>query len=337
MVKYIKQILKGKIDIYMELPNELKNIIENELEKINIKELQKNAESISLKYRDEITKKGKRLVTENVEAIAYSAVRMPATYSAVYTALKNTLEISNEKIDSLLDVGAGTGAGSWAANELINLKEITCIEREDAMINFGSILMKKSENTVIKNAKWKKCDLVSNEIPYKADLVICSYVLNELTEKDRRNAIEKLWNATNKVLLIIEPGTPQGFSEIKENRSILKKYGATIVAPCPNIDECLIAENDWCHTTCRVARTKIHKILKNADVPYEDEKFSYIAVSKNDIEKADYSRVLRHPKIESGKITLQICTKSGISEKIVTKKEKDLFKIARKLKCGDKF
>jgi ribosomal protein RSM22 (predicted rRNA methylase) len=321
----------------MELPNELKYIIENELENINIKVLQKNAENISLKYRDEIQKKGKRLVTEDVEAITYSAVRMPATYSAVYTALKYSLEICNENIDSLLDVGAGTGAGSWAANELLNLEQITCLEREDAMLNFGSKIMKKSENDVIKNAKWEKFDLVNSEIKYNADLVICSYVLNELNETDRINALQKLWNATNKILLIIEPGTPMGFSEIKENMKILKSYGASVIAPCPNIENCSMPEDDWCHTTCRVSRTKIHKLLKNADVPYEDEKFSYVSVSKTNVNKPDYARVLRHPKIESGKITLQICTKSGISEKIVTKKEKELFKISRKLKCGDKF
>ena len=33
----------------MELPIELKNLIENELEKANIKDLQKNAENISFK------------------------------------------------------------------------------------------------------------------------------------------------------------------------------------------------------------------------------------------------------------------------------------------------
>ena len=42
--------------------------------------------------------------------------------------------------------------------------------------------------------------------------------------------------------------------------------------------------------------------LKNADLPYEDEKFSYIAISK---EKCDNSglRILRHPMIEKGKVT----------------------------------
>ncbi len=326
----------------MELPNELKNIIEIELENINIKALQKTSEEISLKYRDEIQKKGKRLVTENIEAASYSAVRMPATYSSVYTALKNSLEIFNGDINSLLDVGAGTGAGSWAANELLNLKDIVCLEREDAMLNLGSKFMKKSENIVLKNAKWEKFDLLNSEIKYKADLVICSYVLNELNENDRLIALKNLWDATDKMLLIIEPGTPRGFNEIKENRSILKSYGANIIAPCPNIENCPMPENDWCHATCRVARTKIHKLLKNADVPYEDEKFSYIAVCKN-IEcksvlgSVNYARVLRHPKIESGKISLQICSKDGIGEKVVTKKDKDLFKIARKLKCGDRF
>ena len=113
------------------------------------------------------------------------------------------------------------------------------------------------------------------------------------------------------------------------------KHGGNVIAPCPNIERCPMPEDDWCHSTCRVARTKIHKLLKNGDVPYEDEKFSYIAVCKETIEKKDFARVLRHPKIESGKITMQVCSKEGISERIVTKKEKDLFKIARKVKCGE--
>ena len=57
--------------------------------------------------------------------------------------------------------------------------------------------------------------------------------------------------------------------------------------------------------------------------------------SKKEFEKVNYVRVLRHPKIESGKITLKVCSKDGIYEKVIFKKDKELFKIARKLKCGD--
>lgn len=319
----------------MELPIELRSIIDEKLEGVNIKELQTSSEQVSLKYRDD-ERAGKRLVTEEIEALAYAAVRMPATYGAIYTSLKNTLEIYNPKIDSVLDVGAGTGAGTWAVSGLVDFKEATCLEREDVMMNLGKSFMQESEIQQLENVKWEKFDLINSELTHKADLVICSYVLNELSESDRKQALDKLWKATNKILLIIEPGTPAGFVEVKEIRNSLKELGGSIIAPCPNIENCPLSENDWCHATCRVSRTKIHKLLKNGDVPYEDEKFSYIAVSKETIEKTDFARVLRHPKIESGKITLQICSEDVISEQVVTKKDKELFKKARKVGCGDK-
>lgn len=317
----------------MNLPFELKNLIENNIEKNNIKDMQIISESISTRYKDE-TGMGKRLIKKELEAVVYSSVRMPATYSAIYTALEKTFEIYNCKIDSVLDVGAGTGAGSWAINSLKNVKNIICLEREDVMRNLGEHFMQESGIDTLQKAKWEKIDLVNSNMEYKADLVICSYVLNELKERERRAVLEKLWNATNKILLIIEPGTPNGFEEIKELRKQVFDFGGNIISPCPNIEECPILD-DWCHTTCRVSRTKIHKLLKNGDVPYEDEKFSYISVCKENIEKDDYVRVLRHPKIESGKITLKVCSKDGIYEKVISKKDKELFKIARKLKCGD--
>lgn len=115
----------------------------------------------------------------------------------------------------------------------------------------------------------------------------------------------------------------------------MKNLKGGIVAPCPNLETCPIPEDDWCHATCRVSRGKLHKLLKNGEVPYEDEKFSYISVCKNNIDVKKFARVLRHPKIESGKITLKLCTGSGVEELIITKKDKENFKRARKVKCGD--
>ena len=320
----------------MDLPLELKNLIEDGIEKNNIKDLKKISESISSRYKDE-SGMGKRLITNELDALVYSAVRMPATYSAIYTALEKTFEIYDCKVDSVLDVGAGTGSGSWAINSLKDIKNITCLERESVMRNLGKKFMQGSGIDVLKNAKWEEIDLIDSEFDYSADLVICSYVLNELSEDNRKMVLEKLWKATNKILLIIEPGTPVGFEEIKILRDKLIEVGGNVIAPCPNIKKCPMPENDWCHTTCRVSRTKIHKLLKNGDVPYEDEKFSYIAVCKEKFEKDNYVRVLRHPKIETGKITLKICSKEGIFEKVIYKRDKELFKIARKLNCGDLF
>lgn len=117
-----------------------------------------------------------------------------------------------------------------------------------------------------------------------------------------------------------------------EIRRELIKIGAKVIAPCTHEKECMLSKEDWCHATCRIARTKIHKQLKDGIVPYEDEKFSYIAFSKIPYKKAEI-RILRHPKIEQGKITLDICTKDNIKKIIVTKKDKQSFKLARKIKC----
>lgn len=318
----------------MELPLELRVAIDEKISEINIEQLQKDASNISLRYRNE-SGKGNRLLTENSEAISYSIVRMPATYSAIYTALKHTLELYDGELHTMLDVGAGTGAGSWAATSLMDLEKITCVEREDAMISIGKYFTKNADLECLKSATWKKADLVSDEIKEHADLVVCSYVLNELDDAGRMRALEKLWAATNKVLVIIEPGTPVGFNEIKFLRKELITLGASIIAPCPSCKECTIKNDDWCHATCRVSRSRLHKLLKNGDVPYEDEKFSYIAVAKENAEHIGIARVLRHPKIESGRITVKLCTNEGIVDRVITKKDKDTFKLARKLKCGD--
>lgn len=158
--------------------------------------------------------------------------------------------------------------------------------------------------------------------------------MNEMAKKDRQFVLDNLWAATNEMLLIVEPGTPAGFSVLKDTRDYLLSKGAHIVAPCPHENECRLAEDDWCHFTCRVQRSKTHKMLKDADVPYEDEKYSYMAFVKNECNRAT-ARILRHPYIEKGQIGLEICSRKDNRSVQVKKKDGKLFKVARKAKHGD--
>ena len=96
----------------------------------------------------------------------------------------------------------------------------------------------------------------------------------------------------------------------------------------------MLPADDWCHFTARVARSKLHKQLKGGDAPYEDEKFCFLAVAREPCETK--ARILRHPKIESGLITLKLCTDNGICERKITRKD-PLFKAARKSDSGDSF
>ena len=316
----------------MKIPNLLEVAIENEIQGIKITELKEIAQNLSNRYMNE-KRLGQTLLSKQKEALAYSIMRMPATFCAVTTALRHTLNIvENYKIETVLDIGAGTGAATWAINELINPKEITCLERETAMRDVGQALMRY--NAEMQNTEWINEDITNSQLIKGADLIISSYMINELKQEERKNVIKTLLQLESKIVLIIEPGTPEGFKNIKEIQKIALESGAYIIAPCTNQQICKLPENDWCHTTVRVERNKIHKLLKSGELPYEDEKFSYIAISKENSGTAE-SRILRHPIIESGKITLKLCTNGNIEQKIITKKEKEQFKQAKKKKCGD--
>ncbi len=316
----------------MELPIELKIAIENQVMVMNHKKLIQDAQSISEKYRTK-SGQGKRLITTSNEAVAYSIVRMPATYAAVYSALNYCMDLINDDIKSLLDVGAGTGAATWACDCILDLKQVTCLEREASMLTLGQGMMRDSTEA-LKKAKWLNFDIIRDEIKDNADLVVASYMLNELDEKSRTIAIDKLWNASNKLVLIVEPGTPVGFSNLKKAREYLLSKGGHVVAPCTHEEKCKLLDDDWCHFSCRVQRSKLHKQLKGADAPYEDEKFAYIAISHKEYNIAK-ARILRHPIIEKGRISLVVCTEDGIDKLNICKSDGELYKQAKKVQCGD--
>ena len=315
----------------MDIPEGLKDSINRLLSENKVSNIIENAQTISNRYRKN-DGKGKRLLTNESEAVSYVISRMPATYAAVYSVFKQILVNYNEKMTSLLDVGAGTGTGTWAVNEIENMSQITCLEREKSMSNIGKKLMK---NTALDNVQWKSYNILQDEIAEKADIVLTSYMINELPEQKRENAVLKLWQATNKLMVVIEPGTPEGFKNILNIRNLIKEQGGYIVAPCCCNGECPIKENDWCAFYARVARSSIHRQAKGGNLGYEDEKFSYIAFSKMPVEITG-ERILRHPQINSGFVKVKLCTAEGIQEKTYSKKDGEIYKKIKKLDAGEK-
>ena len=319
----------------MELPIEIRTIAEEALSAYNIHGIKAVSKDITKKYKEK-SGAGNHLIVSPVEAAVYSVVRMPSTFGAVYSALSHTMEcVPFDGEYSLLDVGAGTGAGTIAASQLLELTGITCIEREKSMRELGIKYTGQYSLTASKTI-WRNGDIISG-LNDRADVVLSSYVLNEMTEQDRIAAVRDMWSHTDKLLLIIEPGTPEAFSQLRRIRSELLSLGAHISAPCTCEDECRLEDDDWCHFTVRVQRSRLHRMIKEADVPYEDEKFCYMSFVKDNVSDRSRKRVLRHPQIGKGNITLTVCS-NGKSEKItVTKKDKEKFRTARKTGSGDLF
>ncbi len=318
----------------MDMPAELKTITEKAAGNYQLHALRSVSKAMTRNYKEN---RGTEswLSEAAVFGAVYSVVRMPATFGAVYSALYHTMEcFPMDGEYSLLDVGAGTGAGSIAVSMLSNLSSVICIERESEMRRFGEIYTGSCFGLKGKTV-WKNGDIRSG-INDSADIVLSSYVLNEMTESGRLSAVRDMWKRTKKLLLIVEPGTPQAFSQLMQIRDALLEEGAYIAAPCVHEKKCPLSDDDWCHFTVRVQRSKLHRLIKEADVPYEDEKFSYMAFVKEPLEHMG-GRVLRHPQTEKGRISLTLCTDSGKTDTTVTKKDKNIYKSARKMESGDLF
>ena len=314
-------------------PQELTLALEALLSGRESAQLERDAKTISENYRMR-TGQGSRLLTRESEAAAYAAARMPATFAAAHEAIAQALEASGLAPRTLMDCGAGTGAATWAAVQLLELEEITCLEREDAMRSVGSALMRAGDGALA-SAKWASCDLAApGELP-GAELVVEGYMLGELSESMRLPVAEKLWHACTQMLVLIEPGTPQGFANLAAVRAHLASLGAHVAAPCPaGSNACPMAEGDWCHFSVRVQRSRLHKALKGGEAPYEDEKYAYLALTREAPKAACSARVLRHPLIAPGRITLTLCEAGEKRQRVVTKKDA-LWKRVRKMSAGD--
>lgn len=296
--------------------------------------LKVHAQKVSDTYRF-ASRNGQRLVSDSSAILSYALTRMPATFAAVSAVAKELLAAGNALSDchSLFDVGAGTGPATWALLNAGFAGSITCFEREDEMRRLGQKLMRDAYPDVA----WQTFDLTRDKLPDSADIVIASYVLNELAEAHRLSAVDQLWQRTGRYLILVEPGTKAGFANIKQARGELIKSGAFVLAPCPCNESCPLPADDWCHFSCRLARSKIHKALKSADAPFEDEKFSYLIASRvpAPVSLKGCARVLRHPRIDKGKVELELCTPQGLVHQVITRKQSDLYKKARKLSAGD--
>ncbi len=266
---------------------------------------------------------------------AYAAFRLPATFAAIYSALAEVRDqLPGWAPKSLLDVGAGPGTVMWAATSVWpDLGSSTLMEREDDMIALGKRLSVHSPEASVRQARWLKADVTGIWDVLAHDLVVAAYVLGELREPAFQALVSRLWGMTTGVLVLIEPGTMAGFARIRQAREQVLALGAKTAAPCPHDGACPIAATDWCHFSQRVARSRLHRQVKAGELPYEDEKFSYVALSRMPAVPIQ-GRVVRHPKVGKGHVRFELCTPEGLKSTVVTRKDKGALRKARDLGWG---
>jgi ribosomal protein RSM22 (predicted rRNA methylase) len=316
----------------MQLPPSLRAAIDRELDGVALADLARASEALSQRYRSEV-QDGRLHLADDAAARAYLTTRLPATFAAISAALTAVIEARPDFAPrSALDAGAGPGTASWAAAQRWDsLEEATLVEASSAIRAVGERL-----GLTLPRVTWlaASLDAALTEVS-PSDLVLLAYVLDELPEAAREPLIKQLWALTADTLLIVEPGTPAGWKRILHARDILIHIGACILAPCPHARLCPLAAPDWCHFSARVARSRLHREAKGGTVPWEDEKFIYVAASRQPGLQAE-ARVIAQPRAGKAAVTLKLCQDDGYAaDRVFAKRAGESFKIARRLDWGD--
>ncbi|WP_338898631.1 small ribosomal subunit Rsm22 family protein [Streptomyces sp. TG1A-60] len=275
------------------------------------------------------------VLRDRSDVVAYAAYRMPATFEAVCSALEAfAAAVPGWAPGSHVDVGGGTGAATWAVSATWEGgRPVTVLDWAEPALALGREIA--AANPELQAAAWQRSRIGSALTIESADLVTISYVLGELTDADRTAVVDAA-TAAAQAVVIIEPGTPDGYARVIEARARLVAAGFHVAAPCPHSAACpIVPGEDWCHFSARVSRSSLHRQVKGGSLAYEDEKFSYVAATRFLPDPAP-SRVVRKPQIRKGQVLLDLCAaEPALTRTTVTKRHGLRYKAARDAEWGD--
>jgi ribosomal protein RSM22 (predicted rRNA methylase) len=270
-----------------------------------------------------------------VDLSAYVVSRVPATFAANVKVLAAvTQAMPDFSPHSLLDIGTGPGTASWAAlARWPELQKIIQCEQDQTFAWLASKLNAESGIHTLQQTNLLQKSEAALQQDVKADVVVASYLLAELPLHTMPQLAQRLWARTSQVLVMIEPGTPQGFARLRSARDTLSGRGAFVLAPCTHQNACPMKSGDWCHFKTRVQRSREHMHAKNATVPFEDEAFAYLIVSRMQASQFG-ARIVAPPRNGKVGVVLPLCDGAGLHDEMIARRDKATYKRAKKKTWG---
>lgn len=295
-------------------------------------DLARRAKAISEAYRSGGTSKP---IADERDALAYALVRMPATYAALYACLAGLREARPDlQPASMIDAGAGPGTASWAAAATFpSLSEFVLLDANPALVRLGKELMRGEERLADAGFRTGAVRQLLGNAP-AADVVVAGYLVGELPAAEQVEFAEMMWERTRDTLLVVEPGTPAGYQRVIALRARLVAKGAHVAIPCPHDNACPLVAPDWCHFGRRLPRSRDHMLLKDAELPFEDEKFSYVALSRQAVESRP-ARVLAPPQASKAAIDARLCAPTRVIQATIPRRDRIAYAAARRWRWGD--
>lgn len=301
--------------------------------------IQKHAERLHERYQQR--KKDKLYLTSFFDALAYMALRVPATYAQVSGALSAVQEVVPLwKPTTLLDIGSGPGTGVWAATRLWpSIKHAVCMDTNKDLLDIG----RRVSTSLPTHISWQRQD-ITRGLPTDStyDLVLLANVLNELSMNQAEKVIGQAFNLCKGIMVIIEPGTEFGNALVQ---SFAKKFSKTGLLVAPYINNTYIASDEyWIHFSQRFIRPefqrRIRQAMRNdteAASDWEEAKYSYVAIcrdTKSFVSPSAWGRTIGPVKVQKGFLEVTVMTESGIFQVKILKRNKKQYSFAKKLSWG---
>ena len=317
------------------LPPDLRDGIKKFLSGVSGTELATRARNISQNYK--MGRPSRRAIASKTDVAAYLATRSPASFAAVAAAFAAlNKRAPTFAPSSVLDAGSGPGTASWAAVERWpGIESVTLVDENEEMTCVARSLCAEARHSALRAAKVRREGIGADISAEIYDLVVAGYAIAECDRSAMRAALQTLWRATAHALVIVEPGSPEGFARIRDARDWLAKDGAEIAAPCPHRRPCPMRSPDWCHFGQILPRSRDHMRAKGAKLPFEVEKFSYLVLTRNVPLVPPKARIIGRPAREKFGLKFWLCGQKDLSERLILKRDRLAYREAAHKKWGD--
>lgn len=314
----------------------LRAAIDAETARLSGAALARAADALSRRYR-EVTRQGIGRLTDD-ERLAYAAVRLPATAAALDAVFAAVADHTGIEPASITDLGAGPATVLWPALwRWPGVRRVTLIDRDPELLDLGLRLWHHAGPGATAEIATRTGDLTAGDAP-AADLVVISYAIGEVDAGRAAAVVDRALALARRAVAFVEPGTPAGNARILAVRDGLRARGAVLAAPCPHAGPCPMAGADWCHFAARLDRSRLHRHLKQGELGWEDEKFSYVVAvpAGAAAPRRAEGRIVRRPRKDTGHVRLPLCAPGGLTEAIVTRRAAD-YRDARDAGWGDEW
>lgn len=319
----------------VELPEGLRQALEAELNGYSTRQLGPAADRLSQRYRAD-QPAAQPILTSPLDSAAYLTTRMPATYAAARQVFDRLAAAKPDfRPRTMLDLGAGTGACTWAAVDAFPSLESSHLVDNSVVALAAAKRMLSSSPVRATQSAGRVDQPTGRATSADFDLAVCGFVLGELEAEARNALIDQMSHAAT-VVVIIEAGTPAGYRRILTARAALVAAQRWVVAPCPHEHACpLESTQDWCHFAVRLTRSIRHRQVKGAERGYEDEKYAYV-VACTQLPVVRSGRILRHPQMRTGQVRMSVCaSEQEIQDVTVSKRHRNEYRAARRAHWGD--